>query len=80
MTANSDKAMQTRLGPRVPTQKPEPKVVTKVVNKAKPKKKALVLDEDKPFGSVHGAIGYKARYFQDGNYFDGKGNLCDPIG
>jgi len=64
-------AVQTGKGGAFPPPKP----------KAKPKSKTRrkdVLNEDKPFGTVHGGQG-KAKYFQDGQYFDGKGNLCEPV-
>lgn len=52
-----------------------PEVDLKPAPKAKPakKEKALVLDESLPFGRVYGAPGVV--YCQDGNFFDGKGNL-----
>lgn len=39
-----------------------------------PKKKAkrLVLDNDRPFCTVHGAPGVS--YYQDGEYFDSRGD------
>ena len=68
--AQAKDAVQTKSGPKKPAAPAKPK--------PKPKPKANVLNEDKPFGSVHGHQG-KARYFQDGKYFDGAGNLCDDV-